>query len=163
MVEVMYSVLSAGQLTKRNFCHDEGPSTDAASYCSEAIASRPATRISGQNGSDLHTCTTIAKLSASAGPLRQFGPSAPVSRKMVLLITPRSGLSMKRIDKMVGIDGIAQGRMKIAETILIHQRDCTKKPESSNAMSIFRLIATARKMAVLIPERKKIGSSTSCT
>src|SRR6218665_581085 len=101
MVEVMKSVLSAGQRRKRNFCHDEAPSTDAAPYCSEAIASRPATRIRAQNGSDFHTCTTIAKLSASAGSLSQFGRSAPVSRKMVLLIPPHSGLSMKRIDKMV--------------------------------------------------------------
>src|SRR3954447_18196563 len=95
-----------------NFCHEVAPSTDAASYCSVGMDSRPATRISVQNGSDFQMCISIAKLRANVGSLSQFGPSSPVKWKMVLLITPHSGLSMKRTERMVGIEGTAQGRMK---------------------------------------------------
>src|SRR6185369_10413033 len=102
MVEVTYSVRMPGQVMKRNFCQVLAPSTDAASYCSAGIASRPAIRISVQNGSDFHTCITIEKLSASHGSLSQFGPSRPVSEKINVLITPHSGFSMKRTDRMVG-------------------------------------------------------------
>src|SRR6476660_3074712 len=107
---------------KRNFCQLVAPSTDAASYCSLGIASRPAIRIRVQNGSDFHTCISIEKASASGGWFSQFGPSLPVSWKISELITPHSGLSMKRTDRMVGIDGSAQGRMKISDSTLIHQR-----------------------------------------
>src|SRR5689334_17273915 len=148
---------------KRNFCHELAPSTEAASYCSVGIASRPATRIRVQKGSDFQMCISIEKPSASVGSLSQLGPSSPVSRKMVLLITPHSGLSMKRTDRMVGMDGTAHGRMNSAERILIHQRACTKKPDSSSAIPIFRLIATTRNTTVLTAERKKMGSSKSLT
>src|SRR6516225_540038 len=104
---------------KRNFCQRVAPSTDAASYCSPGIASRPATRISVQKGSDFQMCITIEKVSASVGSFSQFGPSAPEKRKISWLMTPHSGLSMKRTDRMVGIDGTAHGRMKITERILI--------------------------------------------
>src|SRR5262245_56490505 len=116
---------------KRNFCQRVAPSTEAASYCSTGIVNRPATRIRVQNGNDFHTCISIDKLSASVGSLSQLGPSSPVRRKMLVLMTPHSGLSMKRTDRMVGIDGTAHGRMKSTERILIHQRSCTKKPESA--------------------------------
>ena len=43
--------------------------------------------------------------------------------------SPHSGLSMKRIEKMVGIDGTAQGMMKITDSQRIQTRSCTKKPE----------------------------------
>ena len=82
---------------------------------------------------------------------------------MVLLITPHSGLSMKRTDRMVGIDGTAHGRMKSTASTLIHQRVCTKKPDSTSATTILMLIATTRKTTVLIAVRKKIGSSNSLT
>src|SRR6516165_653668 len=114
---------------KRNFCHVVVPSTDAASYISPGIARRPATRISVQNGSDFQMWTRIARPSASVGLLSQLGPSAPVRRKIVELMTPHSGLSMKRSDRMVGIDGTAHGRMKSSDSQRIHQRVRTKKPE----------------------------------
>src|SRR6059058_2592208 len=112
-----------------NFCQLLAPSTDAASYCSPGIASRPATRISVQNGSDFQMCISIENDSASVGSFSQLGPSAPVSRKIVLLITPHSGLSMKRTDRMVGIEGTAHGRMNSTDSALIHQRSRTKKPD----------------------------------
>src|SRR5215208_126967 len=103
---------------KRNFCQLDAPSTDAASYCSPGIASRPATRIRVQNGSDFQTCISIEKPSANVGSLSQLGPSAPLSRKISELMTPHSGLSMKRTDRIVGIDGTAYGSMETTERIL---------------------------------------------
>ena len=146
-----------------NFCQFVAPSTEAASYCSEGIASRPAIRISVQKGSDFHTCISIEKPSASVGLLSQFGPSAPVSLKISVLITPHSGLSMKRTERIVGIDGSAQGRMKISDRSLIHQRSVTKKPDSTIAITILMLMATTRNTTVLMTLRKKIGSSNSFT
>src|SRR5262249_23243699 len=122
MVDVRKSARNDGQVMKRNFCQRVAPSTDAASYCSAGIVGRPATRMSVQNGSDFQTCINIEKPSASAGSLSQFGPSRPVRRKMVVLMTPHSGLSMKRTERMVGIDGTAHGRMNSTARILIHQR-----------------------------------------
>src|SRR6185503_12320105 len=98
-----------GQVTNLNFCQLVAPSTLAASYCSLGMARRPAIRIRVQNGNDFHTCISIEKLNASVGSLSQFGPSSPVRRKIVVLITPHSALSMKRTDRMVGIEGTAQG------------------------------------------------------
>src|SRR3954470_14431440 len=116
---------------KRNFCQLVAPSTDAASYCSPGIASRPATRISVQNGSDFHTCMIIEKDNASVGSFNQLGPSLPVSLKISVLMTPHSGFNMKRTERIVGIEGSAHGRMNSTESTLIHQRDWTKKPEST--------------------------------
>src|SRR5574343_102448 len=163
MVEVRYSVFIDGQVMKRNFCQLVAPSTDAASYCSEGMARRPATRISVQNGSDFQMCISMEKHSASVGSLSQLGPSRPVRRKISELMTPHSGLSMKRTDRMVGIEGTAQGRMKISEMIRSHQRDCMKKPDSIRATAIFTLIATTRNSTLLMAVRKKIGSSNSLT
>src|ERR1043165_3660433 len=113
-----------------NFYQLEAPSTDAASYCSCGIARRPAMRISVQNGSDFHTCMTIENDSASVGSFSQFGPSSPVKRKIRELITPHSGLSMKSTERIVGMDGTAHGMMNSTDITLIHQRCCTKKPDS---------------------------------
>ena len=148
---------------KRNFCHVVAPSTDAASYISPGIASLPATRISVQNGSDFQIWTRIARPSAICGLLSQFGPSAPVRRKIVVLMTPHSGLSMKRSDRMVGIDGTAHGRMKRSESHRIHQRVRTKKPERKSATSILRLMPMTRKASVLATLRANTGSSNSLT
>src|SRR5437763_7353175 len=116
MVDVRNTVRIEGHVMKRNFCHPLAPSTAAASYCSPGMASRPATRISVQNGSDFHTCISMEKDRASAGSFSQLGPSRPVKRKISELITPHSGLSMKRTDRMVGIDGTAQGRMNSTDS-----------------------------------------------
>ena len=70
---------------------------------------------------------------------------------------------MKRTDRMVGIEGTAQGRMNSSERILIHQRFCTKKPESTRAITILMLMPTTRNTTVLMTVRKKIGSSKSLT
>jgi len=67
-------------------------------------------------------CINMENVNARVGSFNQFGPSRPVRRKMVALITPHSGLSMKRTDKMVGMEGTAQGRMNRADRALIHQR-----------------------------------------
>src|SRR6478735_6969549 len=163
MVDVRYSVRIDGQVMKRNFCQVVAPSTAAASYCSDGMLMRPATRISVQNGSDFHTCISMENASASVGSLSQLGPSMPVKRKISELITPHSGLSMKRTERMVGIEGTAQGRMNSTESTLIHQRLCRKKPDSSSAIIILMLIATTRKTSVLIAVRKKIGSANRCS
>src|SRR3954469_16137433 len=163
MVDVRYSVRIEGQVMKRNFCHPLAPSTAAASYCSEGMDIRPATRISVQNGSDFHTCITMEKESASHGSLSQFGPSRPVKRKIRELMTPHSGFSMKRTERIVGIEGTAHGRMNSTDSALIHQRLCTKKPDSTSATTILMLIATTRKISVLIAVRKKIGSANRCS
>src|SRR4051795_6201271 len=134
---------------KRNFCQRVAPSTDAASYCSPGIDRRPATRISVQNGSDFHTCMSIEKPRASVGSLSQLGPSAPVSRKISVLITPHSGFSMNRTDRMVGMEGTAHGMMNSTDSALIHQRYGTKKPQTPIAINSLMLMPTTRKMTVL--------------
>ncbi len=53
--------------------------------------------------------------------------------------------------------------MKISDSTLIHQRVCTKKPDSTIASAILTLMATIRNTMVLITVRKKIGSSNSLT
>ena len=70
---------------------------------------------------------------------------------------------MNRIDRIVGIDGTAHGRMNNTESHLIHGRAVTKKPESASAIIILMLIATTRKMIVLTTDPAKIGSSMSAT
>src|SRR3954454_3094862 len=157
-VQVRYSVCIDGQVMKRNFCHQLAPSTSAASNRSWEIASRAVIRIRVQNGSDFQMCTRIAIDSASDGSLSQFGPSSPVNLKISWLITPHSGLSMKRTDRMVGIDGTAQGRMNSTDSHLIQERDWMKKPDKNSATSIFRLMPTTRKISVLTAARAKIGS-----
>src|SRR5882672_6331891 len=102
MVEVRYRPRSDGQVMKRNFCQRVAPSTDAASYCSSGIASRPATRIKVQKGNDFQTCISIENPSASIGSLSQLGPSRPVSRKMVVLITPFFVFGTTSTERMVG-------------------------------------------------------------
>src|SRR5712691_7425915 len=161
MVEVRYRVRRDGQVTYLNLCQAVAPSTPAASYCSRGMARRPAIRISVQNGSDFQMCVSIARPRPMRGSFSQLGPSAAVSLKIIELITPHSGLNMKRIEKMVGIEGTAQGRRKITESQRIHVRSCTKKPESHSASRNFRLTATSRKTNVLTTVRKKIGSANS--
>src|SRR5882757_10254638 len=148
---------------KRNFCHQVAPSTSAASNRSLEIASRPVIRIKVQNGSDFQMWTPIAMVSATVGSLSQFGPSSPVSLKISVLTTPHSGLSMKRTERMVGIDGTAHGRMNSTESHLIQERDWMKKPDRNSATTIFRLMPTGRKNSVLTAERAKIGSFQSST
>src|SRR5712664_3913360 len=139
MVDVRYSVRIDGHVTYLNFCHAVAPSTLAASYCSRGMARRPAIRISVQKGSAFQMCTSIAIPSASVGLLSQFGPSIPVSRKMSELTMPHSGLSMKRIEKIVGIAGTAHGMMKITDSQRIQRRSCTKKPERKRDRKSTRL------------------------
>src|SRR3954470_16522756 len=143
---------------KRNCCHQLAPSTSAASNRSWEIASRPVIRISVQNGSDFQIGTPIAMVSATVGSFSQFGPSSPVSLKISVLITPHSGLNMKRTERMVGIEGTAQGRMNSTESHLIQERDCTKKPDKNSATIILKLMPITRKMRVLTAARAKIGS-----
>src|SRR4030095_8792305 len=104
------------------------------------IASRPVIRIRVQNGSDFQMWTAIAMLSATVGSFSQFGPSSPVSLKINVLIMPHSGLSIKLTDKMVGIDGTAQGRMNSTDSHLIQVRCCAKKPDKNSAIAILMLM-----------------------
>ena len=127
------------------------------------MARRPASRISVQNGSDFQIWTTIDSDSASVGSFSQFGPSSPVSLKISWLITPHSGLSMKRTEMMVGIDGTAQGSTNSTASTFTHQRLWVKKPDRNSAITIFTLMATIRNTSVLTTVRRKIGSSTSST
>ena len=82
---------------------------------------------------------------------------------MAELITPHSGLNMKRIEKMVGIDGTAQGSRNSTDIQRIQARSCTKKPDSHSASRNFRFTAISRKKIVLTTVRKKIGSANSLT
>ena len=93
--------------------------------------------------------------------MSQFGPSAPVNRKISELMIPHSGFSMKRIDRIVGIDGTAHGRMNSSDSHLIHVRAWTKKPDRTSAIIILTLIAMIRNASVLKTDRRKIGSSNS--
>ena len=68
---------------------------------------------------------------------------------------------MKRIDRIVGIDGTAHGKMNSTDSHLIHGRAWTKKPARNNATIILMLIATMMKISVLTTEPAKIGSLTS--
>ena len=77
---------------------------------------------------------------------------------MSWLITPHSGLSMKRTDRMVGIDGTAQGRMNSTDSHRIQERCWVKKPDRNSAIAIFTLMPTSRKISVLTAARAKIGS-----
>jgi len=70
---------------------------------------------------------------------------------------------MKRTDKMVGIDGSAQGKMNNKDKALIHHLLFKKKPDNTMAMAIFTLMATTKKTKVLTAVRKNIGSSNSLT
>src|SRR5580700_2739933 len=157
-VQVRYSACIEGQVMKQNFCHQLAPSTSAASNRSCEIASRPVIRISVQNGSDFQMCTPIAIDSATVGSFSQFGPSSPVNLKIRVFTMPHSGLSMKRTDRMVGIDGTAQGRMKRTESHLIQRRSWMKKPDKNSAISILMLMPMTRKISVLTAARANTGS-----
>ena len=50
----------------------------------------------------------------------------------------------------LGNAGIAQGRMKITNSVLIHQPGCIKKPDSNNARNSLRFTPNARNSRVLI-------------
>src|ERR1700761_3391472 len=148
-VQVRYRVCTDGQVTKRNFCHQLAPSTSAASNKSLEMASRPVIRIKVQNGSDFQMCIMIAMVSATTGSLSQFGPSSPVNLKISWLTMPHSGLNMNRTDRMVGMDGTAQGRMNSTDSHLIQGRCCTKKPDSNSAITILKLMPITRNTSVL--------------
>ena len=94
-------------------------------------------------------CISMAMPSASVGSFNQLGPSWPVNRKISELMRPHSGLSMKRTDRIVGIDGTAHGRMNRIDIHLIHGRAVTKKPESISATTIFRLMPMITNASVL--------------
>ena len=76
--------------------------------------------------------------------MSQLGPSAPVKRKISELMIPHSGFSMKRIDRIVGIDGTAHGRMNSSDSHLIHVRATMKNPDRTSATIILTLIAMTR-------------------
>jgi hypothetical protein len=82
---------------------------------------------------------------------------------MIWLMTPHSGFSMKRTERIVGIDGTAHGRMNSTDIHLIHGRAVTKNPDRSSAASIFRLMPTIKNSSVLTTAPAKIGSSKSWT
>src|SRR5690349_419079 len=148
---------------KRNFCHVVAPSTDAASYMSAGIARRPAIRISVQKGSDFQMWTRMASVSAMYGSLSQLGPSFPVRSKMSELMSPHSGFSMNRNDRIVGIDGTAHGMMKSSDSHLIQVRAWMKNPESRSAISILTLMPMTRNTSVLTTDRANTGSFHSLT
>src|SRR5258708_11640941 len=106
------------------------------------MARRPEIRINVQNGSDFQMCVSIAIDSASQRSFSQLGPSSPVNAKIVWLTTPHSGFNMKRIDRIVGIDGTAHGRMNSSDSHLIHGLAMPQKPDRNSATPIFRLMAT---------------------
>ena len=152
-----------GHVINLNFCQELAPSPEAASYCSAGMDMRPASKIKVQKGKDFQMCMTMEKDKARVVSLSQLGPSKPVSWKIWVLITPHSGFSMKRTDKMVGIEGRAQGKMNNKDMALIHHLLCKKKPDKTMAMTIFTLMATTKKTTVFTAVRKNMGSSNSLT
>ena len=146
-----------------NFCQWLAPSTEAASYWSAGMAMRPANKISVQKGKDFQMCMSMENDNANVVSLSQLGPSKPVNWKIWVLITPHSGFNMKRTDKMVGIEGSAQGKMNNSDKALIHHLLCKKKPDKTMAKAILMLMATTKKTKVFTAVRKKIGSSNSLT
>ena len=70
---------------------------------------------------------------------------------------------MNRIDRIVGIDGNAHGRINTSDSHLIQVRACTKKPDRNSATIILKLMPTIRNTSVLITDRANIGSSTRAT
>ena len=66
---------------------------------------------------------------------------------------------MKRNERIVGIDGTAQGRMNSSDSHLIQVLAWMKKPDRNSASTILTLMATTRNTTVLSADRKKIGSS----
>ena len=62
---------------------------------------------------------------------------------------------MNRIDRIVGIDGTAQGRMNSSDSHLIHVRATTKKPDRTSATIILTLIAMIRNASVLKTDAKE--------
>src|SRR5260370_19830065 len=108
------------------------------------MASRPEIRIRVQNGNDFQICTRIASASASVGSLSQLGPSSPVKRKISEFTMPHSGLSMKRMDRMVGIDGSAHGRMNSTDSHWIQRRARTQKVGNGGAAPHLRIEAARR-------------------
>lgn len=124
---------------------------------------RPANKISVQKGKDFQMCMSMENDNANVVSLSQLGPSKPVNWKIWVLITPHSGFNMKRTDKMVGIEGSAQGKMNNSDKALIHHLLCKKKPDKTMATAIFTLMATTKKTKVFTAVRKKIGSSNSFT
>ena len=68
---------------------------------------------------------------------------------------------MKRNDRIVGIDGTAQGRMNSSDSQLDPgPRRARRSPDSNSATNILMLTPTSRNTSVLTTERAKIGSST---
>ena len=70
---------------------------------------------------------------------------------------------MKRTDRMVGIDGTAQGSTNSTASHFTHQRFWVKKPDRNSAITIFTLMPTIRNTSVLTAVRRKIGSCSSST
>lgn len=70
---------------------------------------------------------------------------------------------MKRTDKMVGIEGRAQGKMNSKDKALIHHCLFKKNPDKTMAMTIFTLMATTKNTKVFTAVRKNMGSSKSLT
>src|ERR1700687_2710561 len=116
-----------------------------------------------QNGKDFQIWTRIASDNASVGSLSQFGPSSPVRLKMKWLMIPHSGLNMKRMDRIVGIDGTAHGRMKSSDSHRSQARACTKKPDRNSATIILRLMPTIRNASVLATDLGNTGSASKLT
>jgi len=123
---------------KRNFCHQLAPSTSAASNRSLGMASRPVSRIRVQNGSDFQMWTPIRHGQRTRRIVEQVrAVLAGCELKISVLTTPHSGLNMKRTERMVGIDGTAQGRMNSTDSHLIQGRCCAKEAGQETAPPAF--------------------------
>ena len=102
--------------------------------------------------------TVITEPKASSGCTSHHGPSMPNRSQRRPLSIPHSELSIQRNEKIVGIEGTAQGRMKITLSQRIQGRCRAKKPDSSRARKSLRLIPMPRNTTVLKAVRVKIGS-----
>src|SRR3954453_19211171 len=148
-VEVMYRFWTLGKVMWMNFWKALAPSTSAASYRSLEIVNRPETMIRVQNGRYFQIWTTMMAPRARFGSSSQFGPSIWKYLNRMLLIMPHSALSIQRNDRIVGIDGIAQGRMKMKLTQRTQRAEWTKNPDSNRARTILTLTPSSRNSAVL--------------
>jgi len=152
-VLVRYRLRSCGQVMWVNICSRVAPSIRAASYRSCGIAIRPARRIRVQNGRYFQMWTVITEPKARCGRTSHQGASMPNQYQRMLLSMPHSEFSIHRNDRMVGIEGTAQGRMKMMDSQRIQGLVEAKKPDSSNARNSLRLMPMPRKIAVLITVR----------
>ena len=97
-VQIRYRLAISGKLTWKNMRKPVAPSTRAASWMSDGIAIRPASRMMVQNGSHFQTWVTITAPRAIQRSVSQSGPVTPNRCQMMLFSIPHSPFSIQWIE-----------------------------------------------------------------